>query len=151
MRRVGPAPIQGVSPPPGQPAQRLCGRAQEPSSPSQSAPGPKQTLWAGESKGTAPGPVNGESGTLSSPQKGSSRVHLGAATVYQPPPGPVLSEALLPARPSFCPDCTLSLSRGQEAAAGTQRPLGPPLPLQRLFQELSPRPSHVHREPNGIT
>lgn len=61
VRRLRPAPIQSVSPPQGQLAQRLCCKGLGARITSQSVPPNRQTLSIVNSKGTIPGPARMES------------------------------------------------------------------------------------------
>lgn len=64
VRHVRPGPIQSVSPPQGQLAQRLAARAREISLPPHTVTPPNQTLSTTQNKRTIPGPTRVESVTL---------------------------------------------------------------------------------------
>lgn len=158
MRRVRPAPIQGVSPPQVNLLKGSPPRVWAPSLPPQSAPAlpPADPLDSDKQENHSWPSENGESVTLGRLLEGQQQNPSGGCYWFIRH-----RHALCSARPCsptpFKPLpwlYTLSHVKGPPAAARTYRgPLIHPLPLKHLFQELTapPRPSHVHREPNGIT
>lgn len=154
VRLVRPVAIQGVSPPQGQLAQRLCCKGPgalitSPTCPrKQAAP-----LNSGEQTDHTWPSENGESVTLSRLLEWKQQNPSGSCYWFRSH-----RHALCSVRPGSPPHPDLCLDGAPSAAKGATssswdllRPLIHPLPLECLFRELTPRPSHVHREPNGIT